>query len=191
MLLSQPLSSCATGRVTPRLHASAHLARTSRSSVCVVRFFESWLHTPLLSSQRRQVASSTLWLRRVNTRYVAVKEVDLQQTVNDFICDLCGEAQEDPSLLTLLLVRNGGLKPSPAEEGAAVELDPSLSLAEAGVGPSAWLLAVAVSSLSVIAVARLMDYALLEASPAHADVFFVGPSAESTVRTFLRPHPHL
>jgi hypothetical protein len=48
----------------------------------------------------------------------------------------------DPSLVTLRLVKCGAGKPSSAQEAAAEELnDPRLSLADAGVTSTAWLLA--------------------------------------------------
>ena len=81
---------------------------------------------------------------RTGAQYVSVKGVDLQLTVEDF--KECWAAQEKVaaalSLVTLRLAKCGERKPSVEEEQQAVELDdPSLSLAEAGVTGTAWLLA--------------------------------------------------
>jgi hypothetical protein len=92
----------------------------------------------------------TVWVKSsgvAGARYVAVKDVDLMQTVDDFISRWVSEEQLDvrPSRVTLRLVACGSRKPSAAEEEAAVVLDdPSLNLAEARVTGTAWLLADAV-----------------------------------------------
>jgi hypothetical protein len=89
----------------------------------------------------------TLWLKSLGVagaRYVAVKDVDLLQTVDDFIARWVVEEglAVRPSLVTLRLVACGARKPSAAEEAAAAELDdPSLTLAAAGVTGTAWMLA--------------------------------------------------
>ena len=80
----------------------------------------------------------------VGARYVAVKGVILQETVDDFTARWVAQAKldVDPALVTLRLVACGARKPSEAEDAAAALLDdPSLSLAEAGVTGTAWLLA--------------------------------------------------
>ena len=89
-------------------------------------------------------------------RYVAVKGVDLEQTVDDFTASWVVQAKldVDPSLVTLRLVKCGPRKPSAAEEAAAVLLDdPSLNIAEARVTGTAWLLADTVQ-LALLAVER-------------------------------------
>ena len=101
----------------------------------------------------------TVWVKSsgvAGARYVAVKDVDLMQTVDDFISRWVSEEQLDvrPSRVTLRLVACGSRKPSAAEEEAAVVLDdPSLNLAEARVTGTAWLLADTVQ-LALLAVER-------------------------------------
>ena len=88
-----------------------------------------------------------MWVKRTDVtgaRYVAVKDVDGQQTVDDFIARWILQEQLDvrPSLMTLKLVKRGAGKPTTKQEGKAKVLDdPSLSLAEAKVTGTAWLLA--------------------------------------------------
>ena len=88
----------------------------------------------------------TVWVKRTDVpgaRYVAVKGVDLQETVDDFTARWVAQAKldVDPSLVTLRLVACGPRKPSAAEEVAAAVLDdPSLSLADVGITGTAWLL---------------------------------------------------
>jgi flagellar biosynthesis GTPase FlhF len=89
-------------------------------------------------------------------QFAAVKEVDVQQTVDDLKASWVAQAKldVDPSLVTLRLVACGSRKPSAAEEEAAVVLDdPSLNLAEARVTGTAWLLADTVQ-LALLAVER-------------------------------------
>ena len=92
-------------------------------------------------------APITVWVKRTDVtgaRYVAVKDVDGQQTVDDFIARWILQEQLDvrPSLMTLKLVKRGAGKPTTKQEGKAKVLDdPSLSLAEAKVTGTAWLLA--------------------------------------------------
>ena len=86
-------------------------------------------------------------------QYADVKAVDLQQTVSDFKRCWMPQAKldVDPSRVTLRLVACGARKPSAAEEAAAAELDdPSLTLAEAGVTGTAWLLAVVAGALGAV-----------------------------------------
>ena len=89
----------------------------------------------------------TLWVKSLavaGARYVAVKDVNVLQTVDDFIARWMAQAKldVDPSRVTLRLVACGARKPSAAEEAAAAELDdPSLTLAAAGVTGTAWMLA--------------------------------------------------
>ena len=88
-----------------------------------------------------------MWVRRMDVQsaqYSAVKGVDVQQSVDDFKGRWVAEENLDvrPSRITLRLVRCGLGKPRAEEEAAAVVLDdPSLSLGEAGVAGTAWLLA--------------------------------------------------
>ena len=113
-----------------------------------------------VASQASQAgAPITVWVKRTDVpgaQYVAVKGVDLQQTVDDFKARWVAQAKldVDPSLVTLRLVACGPRKPSAAEEDAAVALDdPSLNLAEARVTGTAWLLADTVQ-LALLAVER-------------------------------------
>ena len=121
-------------------------------------------------------AAVTLWLKSLGVagaRYVAVKDVDLLQTVDDFIARWMAQAKldVDPSRVTLRLVACGARKPSAAEEAAAAELDdPRLTLAEAGVLDGCSLLA-------KVAGACNLRVALL---PAH--VLNVSVSAANPVR---------
>ena len=104
-------------------------------------------------------APVTVWVKRTDVpgaRYVAVKGVDLQETVDDFTVRWVVEEglTVRPSLVTLRLVKCGARKPSAAEEAAAVVLDdPSLNIAEASVTGTAWLLADTVQ-LALLAVER-------------------------------------
>jgi hypothetical protein len=101
----------------------------------------------------------TVWVKRMDVagaQFAAVKEVDVQQTVDDLKASWVAQAKldVDPSLVTLRLVACGSRKPSAAEEEAAVVLDdPSLNLAEARVTGTAWLLADTVQ-LALLAVER-------------------------------------
>ena len=97
-------------------------------------------------------APITVWVRRMDVadaQFVAVKDVDALQTVSKFKARWLAQAKldVDPSLVTLRLVKRGTGKPTPKQETNAKELDdPSLSLAEAKVADSAWLLANVVGS---------------------------------------------
>ena len=122
-------------------------------------------YLPLLTLVAQASASAaagapvTVWIKRMDVpgaRYVAVKGVDLEQTVDDFTARWVVQAKldVDPSLVTLRLVKCGPRKPSAAEEAAAVLLDdPSLNIAEARVTGTAWLLADTVQ-LALLAVER-------------------------------------
>ncbi len=77
-------------------------------------------------------------------QYADVKDFDLQQTVSDFKRRWIAQAKldVDPWRVTLRLVACGARKPSAAEEATAAVLDdPSLTLGNAGVTGTAWLLA--------------------------------------------------
>jgi hypothetical protein len=92
----------------------------------------------------------TLWVKVVNTagarQYAEVSGVDVQaQSVSEFKARLV--AQEElgvrPASVTLRLVAVAPRKPPDLAELVATELaDPSVTLAEAGVSSTAWLLAV-------------------------------------------------
>ena len=82
-------------------------------------------------------------------RYVAVKSVDAQQSVDDFTARWVAEEKLDvrPSFVTLRLVLCDSRKPTADEEEAAVVLDdPRLTLAAAGVTDGCSLLAFVESS---------------------------------------------
>ena len=91
-------------------------------------------------------APITVWVKRMDvagTQYVAVKGVDLQQTVDDFKARWVVEEglMVRPSLVTLRLVKCGAGKPTAKQEAKAKALDdPSLSLAQVKVMGTAWLL---------------------------------------------------
>ena len=98
-------------------------------------------------------APITVWVKRMDVadaQYVAVKGVDLQQTVDDFKARWVTEEKLDvrPSLVTLRLVKRGAGKPTAKQEEKAKPLDdPSLSLAEVKVTGTAWLLAFVAGTL--------------------------------------------
>ena len=80
----------------------------------------------------------------LGARYVAVKGVDAQQSVDDFTTRFVAQAKldVDPSLVTLrLVITAGGEEPTEAEEASAVVLRPRISLADAGVTDGCSLLA--------------------------------------------------
>jgi hypothetical protein len=145
-------------------------------------------------------------------QYVAVKGVDVLQTVDDFKARWIAQEKLDerPSLVTLRLVESSEAEPEPDEEANAKELRPRLTLAAAGLTDGCSLLAFVVGTnasaelvalsanvsgaciariplhsssfrlrtvhASVAAAAkRLADYALLEESSEHKDVFHLGP----------------
>ena len=91
-------------------------------------------------------APITVWVKRMDVagaRYVAVKGVDVLETVDDFIARWVADEKLDvrPSLVTLRLVKRGAGKPTAKQEEKAKPLDdPSLSLAQAKVTDTAWLL---------------------------------------------------
>ena len=97
-------------------------------------------------------APITVWVKRTDVagaRYVAVKDVDGQQTVDDFIARWILQEQLDvrPSLVTLRLVNCGARKPAIVDEAEAEMLDdPRLTLAAAGLTDGCSLLAFVVGS---------------------------------------------
>jgi len=106
-----------------------------------------WLTGPVVLQAPQAGAPNTVWVKRNDVegaRYVAVKDLDVLQTVDDFIARWVAQEQLDvrPSLVTLRLVKRGAGKPTAKQEAKAKALDdPSLSLAEAKVTGTAWLLA--------------------------------------------------
>ena len=101
-------------------------------------------------------APITVWVKRMDVadaQYVAVKGVDLQQTVDDFKARWVAEEKLDvrPSLVTLRLVKCGSGKPTAKQEAKSKVLDdPSLSLAETKVTCTAWLLAFVAGALYAV-----------------------------------------
>ena len=97
--------------------------------------------------QATPVLLATLWVLRTDVegaRYATVKNVDLQQTVDDFTARCVTELElgVNRSLVTLRLVKCGEDEPAEAEETAAAAapvLRSSLSLAKSGVTGTAWL----------------------------------------------------
>ena len=86
-------------------------------------------------------------------RYVAVKFVDLEQTVDDFTACWIAQAKldVDPSLVTLRLVESSEAEPKPEDEAVAKDADelrPRLTLAAAGVNNGCSLLAVVAGMLA-------------------------------------------
>jgi hypothetical protein len=127
------------------------LTRASRVGALVVRCAQKPFDCVSLDAARRRQAASdaskTVWVKRMDVlgaRYVAVKGVDAQQSVDDFTARFVAQAKldVDPSLVTLRLVWCGSRKPTAEEEEAAVVLDdPRLTLADAGVTDGCSLLA--------------------------------------------------
>jgi hypothetical protein len=81
-------------------------------------------------------------------RYVAVKDVDLEQTVDDFIGRWVADEKLDvrPSLVTLRLVKSSEAEPKADEEANAKVLRPRLTLAAAGLTDGCSLLVFVVGS---------------------------------------------
>jgi ferric-dicitrate binding protein FerR (iron transport regulator) len=97
----------------------------------------------------------TLWVKPLDiagARYVAVKDVDLMQTVDDFIARWMAQAKldVDPSRVTLRLVRCAGEEPTAEEEAAATVLSPRRKLREAGVTAGCSLLAFVAGALGAV-----------------------------------------
>ena len=96
----------------------------------------------ILLPHGRQTA--TLWVKFPEERYTAVKDVDLDLTVDEATTLLLRGRKERLSCTSLLLVACCEHKPGAVEEATASERrleDPSVSLADAGVSGTAWLLA--------------------------------------------------
>ena len=108
-------------------------------------------------------------------QYVEVEDVDLLQTVDDFITCWVSEEKLDVyrGLVTLRLVACGARKPTAEEEAAATVLSPRRTLRDAGVTSTAWLLAVvagACSALCIRLAGRLIVFAYTCSSLADASV---------------------
>ena len=93
----------------------------------------------------------TVWVKRMDkagTRYVAVKGVDLLETVDDFIARWVAQAKLDVdlSLVTLRLVKSSEAEPKADEEANAKVLRPRLTLAAAGLTDGCSLLVFVVGS---------------------------------------------
>lgn len=118
-----------------------------------------------------------------DARYAAVKNVDLQQTVDDFTACWVDQVKlgVDTGLVTLHLVKCGEGKPTAMEESSDVALDdPSLSLDNSGVTGTAWLRAYVARPAGAAAAAGVPQGAL------HAHV-----SCEPrALLTALRPSQH-
>jgi hypothetical protein len=127
----------------------------------------------------------TVWVKRMDVagaRYVAVKGVDLQETVDDFTARWVVEEglTVRPSLVTLRLVACGLRKPSAAEEAAAVVLDdPRLSLAAVCVVDGCSLLAYVVGSTGALCLRSLRLFSYIGAHKENAGTLAqaTGPGA--------------
>jgi len=100
-------------------------------------------------------APITVWVKRTDVtgaRYAAVKGVDPQQTVDDFIARWMAQAKLDidPALVTLRLVPCEARKPTPEEEQEAAELDPLDTLIAAGVADGFFVLAVVAGACGAV-----------------------------------------
>ena len=101
-------------------------------------------------------APITVWVKRTDVggaRYVAVKDVDVLETVDDLIARwvLKAKLDVDPSLVTLRLVESSAAEPTPDEEAIAKknaeDLRPRLTLAKAGLTDGCSLLAFVAGAL--------------------------------------------
>ena len=95
-------------------------------------------------------APITVWVKRMDVpgaRYYFIKNVDPQELVAELIARWVAQAKldEDPSLVTLRLVRSSAADPTPDEEAIAKnkaeDLRPRLTLADAGIKNGCSLLA--------------------------------------------------
>jgi Protein kinase domain len=104
---------------------------------------------PKLSARPQESpgALATLWVKPTDVphaRYVAVKGVDLQMSVDDLTTRCMAQLKRDvdPSRLTLRLIIVTGEEPTVKEEEEAKGLRPRLPLVKAGVADGCWLLVV-------------------------------------------------
>ena len=126
---------------------------------------------PVASQTPQAGAPITVWLKRMDVagaQYVAVKGVDLQQSVDDFKARWVVQAKldVDPSLVTLRLVGSSEAEPKAGEEeeciaDAAKELRPRLTLADAGLTDGCSLLAFVaiVGNIATVLPARVLSVA--------------------------------
>jgi len=119
----------------------------SRGAACALRDCAVISHGPVVLQAPQAGAPITVWVKRMDVagvRYVAVKDVDGQQTVDDFIARWIAQAKldVDPSLVTLRMVKCGSGNPTAKQEAKAKALDdPRLTLAGAGLTDGCSLLA--------------------------------------------------
>ena len=85
-------------------------------------------------------------------QYGAVKDVNVLQTVDDFIARWMAQAKldVDPSMVTLRLVRCAGEEPTAEEEAAATALSSRRTLRDAGVTAGCSLLAFVAGALGAV-----------------------------------------
>ena len=110
----------------------------------------------MVSQAPQAGAPITVWVKRTDVtgaRYVAVKNVDVLQTVDDLIANWVAQEQLGvrPSLVTLRLVESSTTEPTPEEEAVAKDakdLRPRLTLASAGLMEGCSLLAFTAKSAS-------------------------------------------
>ena len=141
-----------------RAHRSACAAAENAQQRCGLRSARlcCQLKGPVVSQAPQAGAPVTVWVKRMDlagTQYVAVKGVDLQQTVDDFKARWVTEEKLDvrPSLVTLRLVKCGAGKPTPKQEAKAKVLDdPRLTLAGAGFTDGGSLLAFVAGALYAV-----------------------------------------
>ena len=132
------------GRIAPRSLPSKAF---SRGAACALLVSAVISRGPVVLQAPLAGAPITVWVKRMDVtgaRYDFIKNVDPQELVAELIARWVAQAKldVDPSLVTLRLVKRGAGKPTAKQEAKAKVLDdPSLSLAEAKVTGTAWLLA--------------------------------------------------
>jgi len=137
---------------TLRVRSQAKRAAEVRLALCLTVLS---LTGPVALQVPQAGAPITVWVRRMDVagaQYVAVKGVDLQQTVDDFKARWVAEEKLDvrPSLVTLRLVESSEAEPEPDEEANAKELRPRLTLAAAGLTDGCSLLAFVAGALYAV-----------------------------------------
>ncbi len=152
------------GRIAP--FAQPRRAR-SRGAACTLLDCAVTSRGRCVATQAPQAgAPITVWVKRTDVtgaRYVAVKGVDVLQTVDDFIANWVAQAKldVDPSLVTLRLVESSAADPTPDEEAIAKnngeDLGPRLTLAGAGIKNGSSLLAFTSKSAPLLVFAPLED----------------------------------
>jgi len=142
-----------------------------------------------------QVDGLTLWVKRtdaVGARYAEVENVDPRTTVSKLIARWVASEKLDvtPSLVNLRLVKRGpGGVPTAEQESEALQsptsllVDPSQTLAEAGVSDGSWLLAVSSTQHSGAYAARsAREPTALLTCPLANPVFAANEELEKRVR---------